>query len=98
MKFFLLSCYSACLLAFASPLFSESRASSKAKVFSLTSEEMVFASKLSDVNRRRFCYQFSIKERTLAMQTIDSDLTADARVEEVFSSLSSSLEPKAYTR
>jgi len=36
-------------------------------VFSLTAEEMVFASKLSDENRRLFCYQFSSKERLLCL-------------------------------
>jgi hypothetical protein len=36
-------------------------------VFSLTAEEMVFASKLSDENRRRFCYQFSSKERLFCL-------------------------------
>lgn len=32
-------------------------------IFSLTAEEMVFASKLSDENRRQFCYKLSPKER-----------------------------------
>lgn len=36
-------------------------------VFSLTAEEMVFASKLSDENRRLFCYQFSSKERLFCL-------------------------------
>jgi hypothetical protein len=86
------------LLAFSSSLFSESRASSKAKVFSLTTEEMVFASKLSDANRRRFCYQFSMKERQLAMQAAAPSLSADASVEDIFSSFCDPLEPKADTR
>ncbi len=79
-------------------VFAELQTSSKAKAFSLTSEEMVFAAKLSDVNRRRFCYQFSMKERNLAMQTTEPSLSADARVEEVFSSMQAPLQPKANTR
>ena len=41
---------------------------SKSQVFSLTPEEMVFASKLSDENRRTFCYTFSWQERATALQ------------------------------
>ena len=37
------------------------------KMFILTSEEMVFASKLSDENRHKFCYAFSPEERKLAL-------------------------------
>ncbi len=69
-----------------------------AKMFSLSSDEMVFASKLSDANRRRFCYTFSVKERTLAMQSSDASLSPDQRVDELFSSLYAQLEPKAQTR
>ncbi len=68
-----------------------------AKLFSLSSKEMVFASKLSDVNRRRFCYSFSIKERSLAMQADDA-LSPDQKVEEVYSSFYAKLEPKTHTR
>jgi len=39
----------------------------------LTVEEMVFASKLSDVNRRRFCYEFSQEERAVCMQELQED-------------------------
>lgn len=98
MRFILLAFYCTCLFSFSNPLFSEPTSSSKAKAFSLTSEEMVFASKLSDLNRRRFCYQFSMKERNLAMQATDGALSADARVEQVFASLYAQLEPKAHAR
>ena len=37
------------------------------KMFILTSEEMVFASKLSDKNRHKFCYAFSPEERKSAL-------------------------------
>lgn len=37
------------------------------KMFTLTSEEMVFASKLSDENRHKFCYTFSPEERKEAL-------------------------------
>ena len=52
-------------------------------VFSLTAEEMVFASKLSDENRRRFCYQFSSKDRLqcLAEKQGKIDLSHDEIVE-----------------
>lgn len=98
MKFVFLCICCMSFFIFPTLVFSEVQASSRAKVFSLTSEEMLFASKLSDANRRRFCYQFSMKERNLAMQTVDSNLSADARVEDVFSSLYAPLEPKACTR
>jgi hypothetical protein len=86
------------ILCFAFPLFADMAVPSKASVFSLTPEEMVFASKLSDSNRRRFCYQFSIKERHLAMAINDSNLSEDTRVEEVFSSFRLPLETKTDTR
>ncbi len=35
--------------------------------FSLTVEEMVFASKLSDENRRQFCYKLSPAERLVCL-------------------------------
>lgn len=38
------------------------------EAFLLTPEEMVFASKLSDQNRQKFCYQFSGQERSFAMK------------------------------
>ncbi len=40
----------------------------KSQVFSLTPEEMVFASKLSDENRHKFCYTFSMQERVVTLQ------------------------------
>jgi hypothetical protein len=69
-----------------------------ANMFSLSSEEMVFASKLSDSNRRLFSYKFSVKERHLAMQNSEGDLSPDQRVDQIFSSLYAQLEPKAHTR
>lgn len=69
-----------------------------ANMFTLSSEEMVFASKLSDSNRRLFCYKFSVKERHLAMQNSEGDLSPDQRVDQIFSSLYAHLEPKAQTR
>lgn len=52
-------------------------------VFSLTAEEMVFASKLSDENRRLFCYQFSCKERMLCLaeKQAKADLSHDEVVQ-----------------
>jgi hypothetical protein len=47
---------------------------------SLSSEEMVFASKLSDHNRQKFCYLLSKEERTLAMS---EDLSPDEGVEKI---------------
>lgn len=45
-------------------------------VFSLTAEEMVFASKLSDENRRQFCYKLSPKERLHCLEEAQKkDLT-----------------------
>ncbi len=41
---------------------------SKSQVLSLSPEEMVFASKLSDENRHRFCYTFSIQERAASLE------------------------------
>ncbi|MES2200505.1 MAG: hypothetical protein V4489_10130 [Chlamydiota bacterium] len=37
-------------------------------LFSLTAEEMVFASKLSDENRHLFCYKLSLKERLTCLE------------------------------
>jgi hypothetical protein len=59
--------------------------SPNAKMFSLSPEEMVFASKLSDLNRRRFCYAFSFKERALAMAEEEGS-SPDERVEKIFAS------------
>jgi len=67
---------------------------SKAKMFCLSSEEMVFASKLSDENRHRFCYAFSVKERNLSMKGGDLALPPDQKVEQIFSSLYAQLESK----
>ena len=69
-----------------------------ANMFTLSSEEMVFASKLSDSNRRLFCYKFSLKERHLAMQNSEGDLSPDQRVDQIFSSFYAQLEPKVQTR
>ena len=40
----------------------------QAELFSLTPEEMVFASKLSDENRRQFCYKLNLKERLVCLE------------------------------
>ena len=69
-----------------------------ANMFTLSSEEIVFASKLSDSNRRLFCYKFSLKERHLAMQNSEGDLSPDQRVDQIFSSFYAQLEPKVQTR
>ncbi len=54
----------------------------------MTTEEMVFASKLSDANRRRFCYQFSTKERLAVIESAKSaQLTADEAVEKQLKNL-----------
>ncbi len=71
MKVFLLVSFMASLLF--------SFTSSK-EAFSLTPEEMVFVSKLSDENRKKFCYQFSSEERILAMQ---EELSPDESVEKI---------------
>ena len=54
-----------------------------AKMFSMTPEEMIFASKLTDENRRLFCYQFSEKERLMSMESFkEASLTADQAVQQ----------------
>jgi hypothetical protein len=92
--------YLVCLLPllFSQVHAAEPEAFPSANMFTLSSEEMVFASKLSDSNRRLFCYKLSLKERRLAMQNIEGDLSPDQRVEQIFSSLYAQLEPKAHTR
>lgn len=70
----------------------------QSKMFSLSSEEMVFASKLSDENRRKFCYSFSVRERSLALQETDPNLSPDQKVEKVQAALTTSLGPEAQTR
>lgn len=87
MKFFLLL-FLLCSVSFFSEEMStqDFTPSSKSKMFSLSSEEMLFASKLSDLNRRHFCYKFSFKERALAMMGDEDHLTPDECVEKVFSS------------
>gem|GEM_PF-5379241 len=42
-------------------------------LFSLTANEMVFASKLSDENRHTFCYKFSAKERIACIAKLDKE-------------------------
>jgi hypothetical protein len=67
------------ILFFASSLsFALSEPSSQAQSFSLTTEEMVFASKLSDEKRHLFCYRFSPRERALAMS--QKELSPDERI------------------
>lgn len=54
-------------------------------IFSLTPEEMVFASKLSDENRRQFCYKFSFKDRISCLaeaQKKENTCSLDQIVEE----------------
>jgi hypothetical protein len=60
----------------------EDNAPSKSQVFSLTPEEMVFASKLSDENRHKFCYAFSLQERVLALQE-SKEISPNESVEKV---------------
>ncbi len=69
---------------------------SKAKMFSLSSEEMVFASKLSDENRHHFCYTFSVKERNMSMSRGDVALLPNQKVERLFASLYTKLDAKAH--
>ena len=76
----------------------ESNSSSNAKMFSLTPEEMLFASKLSDSNRRKFCYKFSLKERSLAMLSEEVALSPDERVEKIFASFYGQFESKDQVR
>lgn len=88
--------YLICLLSFFIFSFgfsAEEKSFSSSKMFSLSSKEMLFASKLSDVNRRHFCYDFSFKERSLAMQADDS-LSPNQRVEQVYFSLHAQSETK----
>ena len=40
----------------------------QSELFSLTPGEMVFASKLSDENRRNFCYKLTSKERLVCLE------------------------------
>ena len=72
--------------------------SSPSKMFSLSSEEMLFASKLSDENRRKFCYTFSLKERVAAMQATETLKSPDQKVEDVFASLYAELESRSQAR
>ena len=71
---------------------------SRSKMLTLSTEEMVFASKLSDENRYRFCYSFSVKERTRAMLSFDSSVPPNERVENLFTALYDHLEAKVQTR
>ena len=41
---------------------------SRDAVFSMTPEQMVFASKLNDYNRRVYCHKFSVKEKQEAIE------------------------------
>lgn len=61
------------------PAFSEEP--TNIQMFSMTPEEMVFAAKLSDENRRFFCYQLSAKERLICMEQTSN--TADESVEKL---------------
>ncbi|MBM3207295.1 MAG: hypothetical protein FJZ57_01640 [Chlamydiae bacterium] len=58
------------LLFLASILLTSVRADylSRDAVFSMTPEQMVFASKLNDSNRRVYCHKFSVKERQEAIE------------------------------
>jgi hypothetical protein len=68
------------------------------KMFSMTPEEMVFASKLNDENRRRFCYQLSTKERLMAMkQAQESAQNADSVLEAFFQNLSRNVSSESKT-
>ena len=90
--------YFSCILCFMKGVSAETDSIPTAKMFSLSSEEMVFASKLSDANRRRFCYTFSMKERSLVMQDSSPSLSPDQKVDQVFSSLYAQLESKTQAR
>ena len=71
------------ILLLSSSLIAEEGASfSKSQVFSLTPEEMVFASKLSDENRHKFCYTFSVQERVVALQG-SKEISPNESVEKV---------------
>ncbi len=51
--------------------------------FSFSPEELVFASKLSDVNRHKFCYIFTQEERSLAFSNAKK-VSPDESVETIF--------------
>lgn len=95
MKFFLLVIFCGFSLFLES---SESFSESNSQMFSLSPEEMVFASKLSDENRHRFCYKFSFKERSLAMSEGKESLSPNEKVEQVFSAFNSSFKSKGQVR
>lgn len=78
-RFFVLFVYPLILLASMS---ANTAPVNSSKMFVLTSEEMVFASKLSDENRHRFCYTFSPEERTLALTEAKS-LSPNESVEKI---------------
>jgi hypothetical protein len=45
-----------------------SEESAREDLFTITPEQMVFASKLSDVSRKVYCHQFSMTERQQALE------------------------------
>ena len=54
--------------------------SSRESVFSITPEQMVFASKLSDPYRKLYCYHFSMLERQEALEKWRSELDSISMV------------------
>lgn len=49
--------------------------------FSFSPEEMAFSAKLSDQNRKKFCFEFSPQQRLQVMLDRSSYLSPDERVE-----------------
>ena len=94
-RLFVLGCISLQAAAFC-----QDREKLNERLFSITPDEMVFASKLSDENRRLFCYKFSINERQIALQRWEemqdvndieaesASSTPDDAVEDVFDDFS----------
>jgi hypothetical protein len=58
-------------------------------LFSVTPEQMVFASKLTDSNRKMFCHQFSMRERQKAVDLWHDEIEPYSPDEAVISILQS---------
>ena len=52
------------------------------ELMSLTPEEMVFASKLTEGNRKTFCFVFSAEEREASLDAAE-EVTPDQSVEQI---------------
>ncbi len=76
----------------------ESSSADSKNLFTMTPEEMVFAAKLNDQNRKLFCYSFSFKQRQEAIRIMqemsahepENAISANAIVDQVVQGIQSS--------